>query len=251
VWDAVRGPLGLIGSAVVTVGYAATVRLLAPFPRVTLRLMPHWGRAVLWCMGVRLDVRGRVPDSTADTIWAAAHTSLLDTFAYPACLPALTVYVGKLELARIPLLAGSYRILGHLFVDRRGGRAAMQRFFDEVARVPRERPIFMHPEGTRSYSDRIAPLHRGCARIVSRTGRTVVPIASQGGEALWTAGRHWPARGMLRIAIGAPMVMRQDEDEQAFSDRLRAEMQALSEALRDRPARERLETRSPQGSPVA
>jgi len=233
VWDAVRGPLGLAGSAVITIGYALTVRLLAPWPRLTLRLMPYWGRAVLWCMGVRLEVRGRLPDSTSDTIWAVAHTSLLDTFAYPACLPAHTVYIGKVELAGIPLLAGSYRILGHLFVDRRGGRASMQRFFDEVARVPADRPIFMHPEGTRSYSGRIAPLHRGCARVARRTGRTVVPIASQGGETLWPSVRRWPARGVLRIAIGDPMPIGQDEDEQAFSDRLRTAMQALARTLHD------------------
>lgn len=109
----------------------------------------------------------------------------------------------------------------------------MQRFFTLTAQVSAERPLFIHPEGTRSYSDVIAPFHRGCARIARRTGRAVVPIASRGGDTLWPRGRWWPARGVLHVALGEPMTIGPDEDEKTFSDRVRAAMQSLAEGLRD------------------
>ena len=231
--ETVRGMLGVMGSTVLTLAYGLGIVLLAPFPRVTRPLMPYWGRAVLWCFGVRLEIHHVPPHSVSSTIWAVSHTSLLDTFAYPACLPDSTVYVGKVELSRLPLVARGYRILGHLFVDRHGGRAEMQRFFTLAAQVSAERPLFIHPEGTRSYSDVIAPFHRGCARIARRTGRAVVPIASRGGDTLWPRGRWWPARGVLHVALGEPMTIGPDEDEKTFSDRVRAAMQSLAEGLRD------------------
>lgn len=231
--DVMRGMLGVLGSAVVTLAYALSVVLLAPVARLTRPLMPYWGRAVLWCFGVRLEVHHSLPQRVSGTIWAVSHTSLLDTFAYPAFLPSSTVYIGKAELSRVPLLALSYRILGHLFVDRRGGRADMERFFALTATVPVERPIFIHPEGTRTYAAVIAPLHRGCARIARHTGRVVVPIASKGGEMLWPPGQRWPARGVLHIAVGAPMTLRPDEDEKTFGGRVRAAMQSLVDELPD------------------
>ena len=216
--------IGLPLSISATLLYGTLILLMQKKPGCSRGLMRLWGRAVLFSLRTKLVITGLDNVPKSGFVAAVNHTSYLDTFIYPAFLPPSTCYIGKAELEKIPLVSRCYKILGNLYIDRKGARFDQSRLFQEVLLLQPRRPIFIHPEGTRQSTSQIGPFYRGFVRISTSTGRPIVPIVSRNGEKLWPKSRALPIPGVVKVSVGVPMSLQTGESEKDFAQRVRNTM---------------------------
>jgi 1-acyl-sn-glycerol-3-phosphate acyltransferase len=165
-----------------------------------------WAKLLLFISGVRFTVHGyeHIPVGQG-FIAACSHTSLLDTFLYPAFLPNNTYYIAKQELAKIPIISQLFRRLGHFFIDRQNPRQAFRSLKEFAAQVPEQANIFIHPEGTRNSNGGILPLKAALAVLALETRKPIVPMVSVNGQRLWPKKSLLPSPGFIDIYIGPPV----------------------------------------------
>lgn len=177
--------------------------LVAPFSREAIRSAARlWARWFVWCaealLGVRLEVRGRVPEGQA--IVAFKHQSAYETiltlflFQHPAV-------VMKAELRRIPFWGYVSARHGSIYVERGKAGAALRTMIREArARIAAGRPVIIFPEGTRVAPGTQPPLKAGLYALYSVLGVPVVPVALNAG-AIWPKG--WVKNpGTITLAFG-------------------------------------------------
>jgi 1-acyl-sn-glycerol-3-phosphate acyltransferase len=185
---------------------ATLVRLLAPHAlmsvlRLWARLMVGGARAIC---GIRLHVTGleRIPRGSA--LIASGHQSAFDTFVWFTLLPECC-YVLKQELTKIPLLGKLTRAAGQIVVDRAAGAAAIRTLLrGGTEALEQGRQVVIFPEGTRSEPGTVGVLHPGIAALAVRTGRPVIPVATDSGVC-WSRKAFVKRPGVITIAIGEPI----------------------------------------------
>jgi 1-acyl-sn-glycerol-3-phosphate acyltransferase len=195
--------------------------------RVVDRLVRRWCRAVLALAGCRLRVEGveRLPAAGA-VVFAANHSSYLDSVALFAALPGDFRFVGKVELAHWPLVGAVIRRVGHLTVER----ADPSRSIEDAERVSAAlrggTSLVFFPEGTFLAGPRLLPFRLGAFKAAVEADCPVVPVAIRGTRAILPAGAWLPRRGPITVAIGAPLTPRRSDWREIvrLRDAVRAEI---------------------------
>jgi 1-acyl-sn-glycerol-3-phosphate acyltransferase len=176
-----------------TVPLSLFIAALAPVSRGAVRAGSRaWGRWFVWCArviaGVRLVVRGTVPDRPALVAWK--HQSAFETYLTLALFEHPAV-VMKQELRTIPIWGFIADRHGSIFLDRGRGTAAMKTLIRESKdRIARGRPILIFPEGTRVAPGARPPLKAGLAGLYALLELPVVPVSID-------SGPRWP-RGLVK-----------------------------------------------------
>src|SRR6266511_3803161 len=88
-----------------------------------------WSRELLAAAGTPVRVEGleRVPRG-GPVVYASNHSSIFDIWALAATLPGSVRFVGKQELAGIPLLGPAMVRAGHIMIDRPHPRRALEAY---------------------------------------------------------------------------------------------------------------------------
>lgn len=178
------------------------------FPRsIWMKAGKFWGRVCLFLLRIRWEIiapeRLSVPPGE-ETVYAAMHSSLLDTFLYPAILPSNTVYVAKASLRNFPLLGSLLRKGGFIFVDRNGSQKDARQFLASVRNLAKGTHLFLHPEGTRIPDGEARRSFPGFAMAARQRRARVTPLLSSEGSALWRRGAIFPQPGKVLIWVGEP-----------------------------------------------
>ncbi|NEQ50137.1 MAG: hypothetical protein F6K11_08410, partial [Leptolyngbya sp. SIO3F4] len=148
-------------------------------------------------------------------ILCANHESHFDSLWITSCLSSRLRYqfctLAKQEHfeKRIPRLLMS--LLGSIPVDRQGDslpalRTAAQGLLEK-------RPLFIHPEGTRTRTGELLPFRRGAAKLAIATGSPMIPVRIIGAYEIFPPDQKWPSlfdwkhwrRRQLKIVFGAPI----------------------------------------------
>lgn len=205
-------------------------------------------RVILWIFGflVRfiwsIEVVGQEHLSPEPPfILCANHESHFDSLWITSCLSPRLRYqfctLAKQEHfeKRIPRLLMS--LLGSIPVDRQGDslpalRTAAQGLLEK-------RPLFIHPEGTRTRTGKLLPFRRGAAKLAIATGSSMIPVRIIGAYEIFPPDQKWPSlfdwkhwrRRQLKIVFGAPIEPSQQERglqaEILLTDQLRQAIIAL------------------------
>lgn len=161
----------------------------------------QWARRILKYYQVSYSILGNLPaDLKHSSIIVANHTSLLDTFLYPAILPTSTVYIAKSELRNIPFIPRKLKEKFCFFIDRSASVKSLRRILKFVETLDKDSPLFLHPEGTRSVND-TAEFKRGYLLLAKKSSRKIIQLQSEGGEQLWAKGKLFPFKGHVSIRI--------------------------------------------------
>ncbi len=236
----------LSARTVVYAGTSSTVGALTPGPALSQWLFGGWCRATLRQLRVDLhapgvaEVTGRGP-----CILAANHLSSVDIPVLGAVLGGDYRWVAKRELFRVPFVGWHLWSAGHIPVDRRGGRRAvedLQRRFEAV--LARGASILIFPEGTRSRDGELQRFKMGAFQAAARSQVHLVPLVLDGTQAIVPKGKlTMNARATRRVEVRALEPLHPDAllpgaapDEQARALREEAHRRmarALAE-LRDR-----------------
>lgn len=142
--------VGLLGALTLR---TLSVPLASRFPRV-------WGRAVLWVLGIEVELHGEehLADARAGTVGArwpcvivTNHQSVLDMPLLALLGPRAPLVMGKAELRWMPGFNLMWWGLGQAFVprgDARRSHALVDAFVTGMRAAPRT--VMLAPEGTRT-----------------------------------------------------------------------------------------------------
>lgn len=180
-----------LGSAVIVPIGAILGLFWTPAITGTARLWANWFRLLLPVLGIRVVIRGTIPQHAV--IVAAKHQSAFETIAtlYLWNNPAVVL---KAELMRIPFWGYLARRQGSIPVERDASTKAMRTMMRAAeAAVADNRPIIIFPEGSRMPVGEAPPLKPGVAGLYKMLKLPVVPVALD-------SGRVWPRNAFVKQA---------------------------------------------------
>lgn len=144
---------------------------------------------------VRITGKENMPEGA--TVVCANHTSMLDPFFAVMLFDKtdLPVFMGKIELFRIPVIGALLRKIEAIPVDR--GSTSMSTLRDSINHLKNGRKVVIFPEGTRVSGEAdVAGAKTGAAMIGCRAGVSMLPVFISGRKRLF---------GRVDVIVGKPV----------------------------------------------
>lgn len=212
---------------------ALIASLFARTGRTQHRIARVWARACLSAAGGSLTVRGleNLPGPRT-AVYAANHTSYMDTPVIFASLPFQFRILAKKELWSMPFIGWYLNRSGQIPIDAANPRAALSSLGAGVKALRAGMPLFVFPEGSRTPDGELKEFLSGAAFLAIRAQVPLVPIALQGVYHLLPMHtRHFYPCPMT-MTIGKPiptagLTMRQADE---LSAKLRAAIASMLDA---------------------
>ena len=212
---------------VVTGGYALIILLSSLVPSWRRGRCGHWAKGwtavILRAAGVTVTSTGleRI-DPRRSQVVVSNHQSWFDVLALFAAFPTSLRFVAKEELRSVPVFGKAFLRCGHLSIDRRNRRGAIESL-RRAARKLRKRTlhVVLFAEGTRSPTGALRPFKKGAFVLALQTRTPVLPVAVVGSRAVMAKHSYVIRSGPIEVRVGQPI----EVDGLAVSDR---------NALRDR-----------------
>jgi 1-acyl-sn-glycerol-3-phosphate acyltransferase len=218
-------------------GFFGTLALIASVwaktGRTQHRIAQLWARACVFVSGARLTVQGAENlGRCAVAVYAANHTSYMDTPVVFGTLPFQFRILAKKELWSMPFIGWYLNRSGQIAVDTDNPRATLSSLSAGVRALRAGMPLFVFPEGSRTPDGELKTFLAGAAFLAIRAQVPIVPIALSGVYELLPihASHFYPCA--VSLIAGEPidttgMTARQVDE---LTDRLRTEIARLLEA---------------------
>jgi len=160
-------------------------------PRLAHRLECLWAKSLVWCAGVRVEADLSALDPKGVYLFMANHQSHMDI---PILFATLSGYdfrfLAKDSLFSIPVFGPAMRRVGHVAIDRKNRRKAMESIQEAVDLVSRGVGLLVFPEGTRSMDwSSLQEFKTGGMIVALKCQAMVAPIILSG------SGRILPKHG--------------------------------------------------------
>lgn len=188
----------LVAPLVILGGSVARRRTVPP-------LLRFWGRALLACAGVRLDLEPAAAAELARArrrVLTLNHASTLDMAVVTAFWPDGGVIVMKREFLSMPVFGWVVRCMDAVPIDR-ANRASAAAALQDAARFVREqdRTIIVAPEGTRSRTGELQRFKLGAFHLAQAAEAPVVPLVLHGTLELWPMKQLQCAPGTVTVRL--------------------------------------------------
>jgi 1-acyl-sn-glycerol-3-phosphate acyltransferase len=85
----------------------------------------------------------------------------------------------------------------------------------------KKRHAILFPEGGRYIDGQIHDFYLGFVILAKKTHRPVIPLRIFNAQAVYPPNSFWAYNYPITVVVGKPMMMQDNETEQAFSDRVR------------------------------
>ena len=191
--------------------------------------------------GVRGEWRGCSPDPRR-RVYFANHRSHADFVLIWTVLPS------RLRRLTRPVAGADYWLMGAVrrFMGQRVFRAVLidrnraTRNADPIATMAaaldEQSSLIMFPEGTRNTTEEpLLPFKSGLYHLAqARPEVELVPVWIENLNRVMPKGEYVPIPLLCTVAIGAPVMLRADEEKRAFLDRCRNALLALARRDNDR-----------------
>jgi len=142
------------------------------------KLARLWSRIILFGMGFNVKIkRAQIPDPNKSYMFVANHTSMADIMLMLVTVKNPFVFVGKAELAKIPLFGFFYRRTS-ILVDRNSAKSRQAVFLRAQRRLKQGMSICIFPEGGVPEDERIVldQFKDGAFRMAINHHIPIVPI---------------------------------------------------------------------------
>lgn len=186
--------------------------------RIQHRIAQVWARGCVRISGAHLTVRGAENlGKYPVAVYAANHTSYMDTPVVFSTLPFQFRILAKKELWTMPFIGWYLNRSGQIPVDTVGTNATVSSLGGGVRALRAGMPLFVFPEGSRTPDGKIQPFLAGAAFLAIRAQVPLIPIALSGlYDLLPIHTRHFYP-GDITLSVGEPilttgMTIRQTEE---------------------------------------
>jgi 1-acyl-sn-glycerol-3-phosphate acyltransferase len=221
------------------------VSLFEKSGRIQHRIARIWARGGVKISGARLVVHGaenlrKVPVA----VYAANHTSYMDTPVIFSTLPFQFRILAKKELWTMPFIGWHLNRSGQIPVDTVSSNSTVSSLGAAVRALRAGMPLFVFPEGARTPDGTTQPFLAGAAFLAIRAQVPLVPIALSGVYDLLPIHTRHFYPGEITLRVGEPistagMTLRQVEELNTrlreSIERMRAESSGDQSLVDERP----------------
>ncbi len=191
------------GLSAVFFGFLAAVSAVLVNPRFGNMVsgMP-WARLNAFLTPMRVTVVGRQRiDPEQSYVIVANHQSPYDIYVLYGWLGIDFKWVLKQELRRVPGLGIGCEKLGHIYVDRSSGRAAVRSINAAKERITGGTSVIFFAEGTFGKGPELLPFKKGAFRMAIDLGLPILPVTIVGTQEILPADswRLFPGRAKLIV----------------------------------------------------
>jgi 1-acyl-sn-glycerol-3-phosphate acyltransferase len=174
--------------------------------RVQHRIAQTWARGGVRISGARLIVRGA--DNLRKhpvAVYAANHTSYMDTPVIFSTLPFQFRILAKKELWTMPFIGWHLNRSGQIPVDTVSSNSTVSSLGSAVRALRAGMPLFVFPEGARTPDGSTQPFLAGAAFLAIRAQVPLVPIALSGVYDLLPMHTRHFYPGEITLTVGEPI----------------------------------------------
>jgi fatty-acyl-CoA synthase len=170
-------------------------------------LSRRWARLIFILCFCPLRVTGKNNiHAETPTIYAANHSSYIDSLILMAILPAKSLLVGKKELLHAPIIRTFMKKLGYLYVDRLDLSKGIENTQTIETALEQGYSIVIFPEGTFTYAAGLRPFKLGAFKVAVDAQKPVCPIAIHGTRQILRDREYLAKPKLIDVTIGAPLI---------------------------------------------
>ena len=177
------------------------------------KVQQFWSRSFFWLMFLPVSVDGQehiVPGQSY--VFVANHQSMFDVWLVYGWLPVIFKWLMKAELRKVPFVGTGCKAAGHIFIDRRNTKAAMESLKEVEKQLVNGVCTVIFPEGTRSLNGEVGKFKRGAFQIAWDLGLPVIPLSLDGCYEVLPKGKPFVYRAPVHMHIGEPIDLKQFSD---------------------------------------
>lgn len=177
------------------------------------KVQQFWSRSFFWLMFLPVSVDGQehiVPGQSY--VFVANHQSMFDVWLVYGWLPVIFKWLMKAELRKVPFVGTGCKAAGHIFIDRRNAKAAMESLKEVEKQLMNGVCTVIFPEGTRSLNGEVGRFKRGAFQIAWDLGLPVIPLSLDGCYEVLPKGKPFVYRAPVHMHIGESIDLKQFSD---------------------------------------
>ena len=178
-----------------------------------------WSRAFFWLMFLPVSVDGTEHIKPGQSyVFVCNHQSMFDVWLVYGWLPVIFKWLMKAELRKVPFIGSGCKAAGHIFVDRRNAKAAIESLHEVEKQLTNGVCTVIFPEGTRSMNGEMGRFKRGAFQIAIDLGLPVIPLSLSGCFEVLPKGKPFVTRHPVHMHIGEPIDLGQFKDAEGKTD---------------------------------
>ena len=177
------------------------------------KVQQFWSRSFFWLMFLPVSVDGQehiVPGQSY--VFVANHQSMFDVWLVYGWVPVIFKWLMKAELRKVPFVGTGCKAAGHIFIDRRSTKAAMESLKEVEKQLVNGVCTVIFPEGTRSLNGEVGRFKRGAFQIAWDLGLPIIPLSLDGCYEVLPKGKPFVYRAPVHMHIGEPIDLKQFSD---------------------------------------
>ena len=170
------------------------------------KVQQFWSRSFFWLMFLPVSVDGTEHIQPGQSyVFVANHQSMFDVWLVYGWLPVVFKWLMKAELRKVPFVGTGCKAAGHIFIDRRNAKAAME----SLQEVEKQ-------------------LVNGVCTVI--LGLPVIPLSLDGCFEVLPKGKPFVNRHPVHMHIGEAIDLKQFKDAEGKPD-ANAAIEAVREAV--------------------
>ena len=186
------------------------------------KVQQFWSRSFFWLMFLPVSVDGTEHIQPGQSyVFVSNHQSLFDVWLVYGWLPVIFKWLMKAELRKVPFVGTGCKAAGHIFVDRRNAKAAMESLKEVEKQLVNGVCTVIFPEGTRSLNGEVGRFKRGAFQIAWDLGLPVIPLSLDGCFEVLPKGKPFVCRHPVHMHIGEPIDLKKYADSNEAIDAVR------------------------------
>ncbi len=204
---------------------ALLIRKITGRPEIALWMARNLWAPVILAGGLsRLRVEGGGwINPSRKTLVVCNHSSYADIPILYRAIPLPLRFIGKSELARIPLIGAFGKSVGTVFVNRSTRLRAAEGVGELTRALARGEWTVSFPEGTRSRTGALGAFSSGTFASAIEAGADILPVAIIGSRRMLGRGGFRVRPALITVRIGKPIstcgFSREDRQNLALSAR--------------------------------
>lgn len=195
------------------------------------KVQQFWSRSFFWLMFLPVSIDGTEHIQPGQSyVFVANHQSMFDVWLVYGWLPVVFKWLMKAELRKVPFVGTGCKAAGHIFIDRRNAKAAMESLQEVEKQLVNGVCTVIFPEGTRSLNGEVGRFKRGAFQIAMDLGLPVIPLSLDGCFEVLPKGKPFVNRHSVHMHIGEAIDLKQFKDAEGKPD-ANAAIEAVREAV--------------------
>jgi len=194
------------------------------------KVQQFWSRSFFWLMFLPVSVDGAEHIQPGQSyVFVANHQSMFDVWLVYGWLPVIFKWLMKAELRKVPFVGTGCKAAGHIFVDRRNAKAAMESLKEVERQLVGGVSTVIFPEGTRSKDGEVGRFKRGAFQIAWDLGLPVIPLSLSGCFEVLPKGKPFVHRHPVHMHIGKAIDLKKYADS---NEAIEAVREAVIEGIK-------------------